>query len=49
MNQDTFDKERLNPFPEPTLLSWLEDYRDQLDCPIPLLTGDTLENLNVLS
>ena len=30
---------------EQTLLSWLEDFCDQLDCPLPPLTGDTMDNL----
>lgn len=33
--QEQFERDWLNPYPPQTLLSWLEEFADQLDCPPP--------------
>lgn len=33
--QEQFERDWLNPYPPQTLLSWLEELADQLDCPPP--------------
>ena len=35
MSKYKFDREYLNKIPPQTLLDWLEDFANQLDCPPP--------------